>query len=174
MTRWSCCRTAGVNSSSSTTFSGRWCTPRKAPSCWSQASRWVGKIKSSLPFSPLLSLSLSWSKTLSTVHHLLLRGTTVKRVNISLKALLICQPHRSHLFIKNRLWLWIKTNVTSKINLACFSFFFFTLSKNNAGRVVLRCAGGTSVSSGQRKKKTNMWTAFGEADAWGPHHGSKS
>lgn len=140
-----------------------------------QQVSWKNKI-----FSPLLSpslpfsLSLSWSKTLSTVHHLLLRGTTVKRVNISLKALLICQPHRSHLFIKNRLWLWIKTNVTSKINLACFSFFFFTLSKNNAGRVVLRCAGGTSVSSGQRKKKTNMWTAFGEADAWGPHHGSKS
>lgn len=41
-TRWSCCRTAGVNSSSSTTSFGRWCTPRRAPSYWSLASRWVG------------------------------------------------------------------------------------------------------------------------------------
>lgn len=41
-TKWSCCRTAGVNCSSLTMFSGRWCMPRRAPSYWSLASRWVG------------------------------------------------------------------------------------------------------------------------------------
>lgn len=50
-TRWSCCRTAGVNSSSSTTSFGRWCTPRRAPSYWSLASRWVGYTPLLKPFS---------------------------------------------------------------------------------------------------------------------------
>lgn len=40
-TRWSFCRTVGVNFSFSTMSSGRWYMPRRAPSYWSQASRWV-------------------------------------------------------------------------------------------------------------------------------------
>lgn len=51
-TKWSCCRTAGANSSSLTTFSGRWSTPRRAQSYWSPVSRWVVFFATRLCFAP--------------------------------------------------------------------------------------------------------------------------
>lgn len=41
MTKWNSSKIAGASFSSLTTFSARWCTPRRAPSCWLQGNRWV-------------------------------------------------------------------------------------------------------------------------------------
>lgn len=89
-TKWSCCRTAGANSSSLTTFSGRWSTPRRAPSYWSPVSRWVVFFATRLRFAPPTTTTLrSWG--------------TRQPHNVSFKALLISSLRRSRRFIKNRL-----------------------------------------------------------------------
>lgn len=90
-TKWSCCRTAGANSSSLTMFSGRWCMPRRAPSYWSPASRWV-----------------VWNHAFS---HCSPWGT-LQFCSISLTVLLIPSLHWGHCFINNRFCSWININVT--------------------------------------------------------------